>query len=648
MNEGYLLFLLKGYGIPEIISFGHKGKYNVMIEELLSKSIQELFELNDNEMPLKDVCMIAIQLLERIEYIHSKFIIHRNINPTNFVIGEKNNFLIYVIDFVMAKKYRSSRTGKHLKFNLNQKIFGNVSFISVNSMRGMEQSRRDDLESLGYMLIYLLKGYLPWKEFENKNDKIQKIFQLKRKISLSRLCRYLPEEIKKYIEYCKILSFEQEPNYEYLKGLFKQILIKIQKINDNIFFWNKNKKIDNKNIKININKRRESPSMGLYRKIHSSFNKNNINNFFDENISDRINNTKKKHYSKTELMVKVLNNSQRGKDKYDSLNRNNNKLSSTGLIDNNYIYKKKNNINSYINNSIRNNKTTFNSNDEKIKDENKIIYINCFKSSELSNLEEKSDKIKNLKQNIGKSVKSEINDKFLHNLNIIEHKNTLPIEKYKRKTFNEEKSKSLSNYILYNKGSLRNIERKGKSKINYNNQNYIDNINIIGYLNTDNKITINNSNNYLNKNKNKNFISKIIIKKIREKNINPKNNRPQYCPTEYNENKITYHSIFHRKIKTNFNLIDNLPIKEDRTEIKNNKNINLPNNQIQKKKSTNMIKKENNKPNNDLKKNYINSNINKNELDFILQIEPNIWEQYSKYKTRKQEYKNISNNKVIK
>ena len=236
MNEGYLLFLLKGYGIPEIISFGHKGKYNVMIEELLSKSIQELFELNDNEMPLKNVCMIAIQLLERIEYIHSKFIIHRNINPTNFVIGEKNNSLIYVIDFGMAKKYRSSRTGKHLKFNLNQKIFGNVSFISVNSMRGMEQSRRDDLESLGYMLIYLLKGYLPWKEFENKNDKIQKIFQLKRKISLSRLCRYLPEEIKKYIEYCKILSFEQEPNYEYLKGLFKQILIKIQKINDNIFF----------------------------------------------------------------------------------------------------------------------------------------------------------------------------------------------------------------------------------------------------------------------------------------------------------------------------------------------------------------------------------------------------------------------------
>lgn len=517
LNEGYLLFLLKGYGIPEIISFGHKGKYNVMIEELLSKSIQELFELNDNEMPLKDVCMIAIQLLERIEYIHSKFIIHRNINPTNFVIGEKNNSLIYVIDFGMAKKYRSSRTGKHLKFNLNQKIFGNVSFISVNSMRGMEQSRRDDLESLGYMLIYLLKGYLPWKEFENKNDKIQKIFQLKRKISLSRLCRYLPEEIKKYIEYCKILSFEQEPNYEYLKGLFKQILIKIQKINDNIFFWNKNKKIDNKNIKININKRRESPSMGLYRKIHSSFNKNNINNFFDENISDRINNTKKKHYSKTELMVKVLNNSQRGKDKYDSLNRNNNKLSSTGLIDNNYIYKKKNNINSYINNSIRNNKTTFNSNDEKIKDENKIIYINCFKSSELSNLEEKSDKIKNLKQNIGKSVKSEINDKFLHNLNIIEHKNTLPIEKYKRKTFNEEKSKSLSNYILYNKGSLRNIERKGKSKINYNNQNYIDNINIIGYLNTDNKITINNSNNNLNKNKNKNFISKINIKKITKK-----------------------------------------------------------------------------------------------------------------------------------
>ena len=90
--------------------------------------------------------------------------------------------------------------------------------------------------------------------------------------------------MQEYIEYCKILSFEQEPNYEYLKGLFKQILIKIQKINDNIFFWNKNKKIDNKNIKININKRRESPSMRLYGKIHSSFNKNTSTFFKYNNV----------------------------------------------------------------------------------------------------------------------------------------------------------------------------------------------------------------------------------------------------------------------------------------------------------------------------------------------------------------------------
>ena len=201
-----MLFNLKGYGIPEIISFGHKGKYNVLIEELLGKSLQDLFEFNDNEMPLKDVYMIAIQLLERIEYIHSKYIIHRNINPTNFIIGEKNPSLIYAIDFANAKKYRSSRTGKHLKFNLNQKVIGDISFISINSMKGNEQSRRDDLESLGYMIIYLLKGFLPWKEFEYKKDKMQKIFELKKKISLIRLCKYLPNEIRLYMDYCRNLN----------------------------------------------------------------------------------------------------------------------------------------------------------------------------------------------------------------------------------------------------------------------------------------------------------------------------------------------------------------------------------------------------------------------------------------------------------
>ena len=206
-NECYILLDLEGYGIPEILSFGHSGKYNVLIEELLGKSLQELYELNDNEIPLKDICMISIQILERLQYIHSKYIIHRNINPNNFLIGKKNSSLIYIIDFAYAKKYRSKYTGNHIKFNLNQKMVGEISYISANSMRGGEQSRKDDLESFGYMIIYLLKGFLPWKEFENKKDKIKKIYDLKNKISYTRLCKYLPEEIKIFMEYTKKLSF---------------------------------------------------------------------------------------------------------------------------------------------------------------------------------------------------------------------------------------------------------------------------------------------------------------------------------------------------------------------------------------------------------------------------------------------------------
>ena len=177
--------------------------------------------------------MIAIQTLDRLEYIHSKNIIHRDVKPDNLLIGNKDPKIIYIIDFSFARKYRSSRTGKHIKFKYIQLSCGSLNYLSINANKGYEQSRRDDLESLGYMLIYLAKDYLPWISTEKinleYNIKFQAIFKLKHSSKPENLCKGLPEEFAEYLRYTRNLKFEQDPDYNYLRNLFIKVLIKNKK-----------------------------------------------------------------------------------------------------------------------------------------------------------------------------------------------------------------------------------------------------------------------------------------------------------------------------------------------------------------------------------------------------------------------------------
>ena len=117
-TEAYYLYILKGIGIPKLISYGQNERYNILVETLLGKSLQRLFINNNRYLCLKDVSMIAIQIIERLKFIHSKYIIHRDIKPENFMFGYDDPFIIYLIDFGLSKKYRSSRTGKHVKFSV--------------------------------------------------------------------------------------------------------------------------------------------------------------------------------------------------------------------------------------------------------------------------------------------------------------------------------------------------------------------------------------------------------------------------------------------------------------------------------------------------------------------------------------------------
>ena len=323
-SEAFLLMNLKGYGIPKIITYGRHGLYNVLIEELLGLSIGHIYDSYiRNKFDLKDICMIALQSLDRIEYIHSKLVIHRDIKPHNLVIGRNDPNVIYLIDFGLSRKYRSSRTGKHIKFNNLKLTFGSLRYLSINGNKGFEQSRRDDLESLGYMLIFLATGTIPWIQYENiEIDVVKKyllVYKIKKNIPTEKLCKGLPDEMIEYINYCKGLHFEEDPDYNHLRSLFVQILNKKNLKNDMKFCFfnlilnesqrNNNRESYNKK----IIKRSVSPHIRLLNKIKTNLLKEKsktilenenynigsishlqkpINYFYKDNEDNNINNEK--------------------------------------------------------------------------------------------------------------------------------------------------------------------------------------------------------------------------------------------------------------------------------------------------------------------------------------------------------------------
>ena len=269
-REAYILYYLKGPGLPEVISFGKTKRYYILIQTLLGKSLYDLYNESNRKFNLKDICMLGIQLIERLQYIHSKNYIHRDIKPHNFLIGAKDEGLIYIIDFGLSKKYRSDR-GNHVKFSISKHITGTPRFCSVNSMRGVEQSRRDDLESLCYLIIYFFKGYLPWQGLKigNRYQRFQAIAKMKKYIKVESLCEDLPEEIVTFCKYTRNLKFAENPDYEHMKNLFYNVLNKNGLVNDKQFSWIKegNNNIDKTK---HIYSYRNSPHKRLYQKIQMS------------------------------------------------------------------------------------------------------------------------------------------------------------------------------------------------------------------------------------------------------------------------------------------------------------------------------------------------------------------------------------------
>jgi len=208
--------------------------------ELLGSSLEDLFQQNGSKFSLKTTCMIADQMIERMQFIHEKHIVHRDIKPDNFLIGTgENSKLIYLIDFGLANKFRSSKTLIHHELKNHKKLTGTARYASINALIGLEQSRRDDLEAIGYCLLYFLRGSLPWQglKVNKEEDRYKKIHQKKLNLTPEELCKGFPSELAEYLTYTRNLQYEQDPDYDYLKGLFKKIMIANNWEYDHKFDW---------------------------------------------------------------------------------------------------------------------------------------------------------------------------------------------------------------------------------------------------------------------------------------------------------------------------------------------------------------------------------------------------------------------------
>jgi casein kinase 1 epsilon len=239
--ESKIYMLLQGgTGIPNLKWYGVEGEYNVMVIDLLGPSLEDLFNYCNRKFTLKTVLMLADQLINRVEYMHSRGFLHRDIKPDNFLmgLGRKAN-QVYVIDFGLAKKYRDLQTHKHIPYRENKNLTGTARYASVNTHLGVEQSRRDDLESLGYVLMYFLRGSLPWQGLKagTKKQKYDKISEKKMLTPIEVLCKSYPSEFTSYFHYCRSLRFEDKPDYSYLKRLFRDLFIREGYQFDYVFDW---------------------------------------------------------------------------------------------------------------------------------------------------------------------------------------------------------------------------------------------------------------------------------------------------------------------------------------------------------------------------------------------------------------------------
>ena len=310
-TEAYILSHLKAFGLPEMKLFGCNSEFNILIMELLGQSLEALFQAQNKSFSIKTACMLGIQMIDRIEYIHSRRIIHRDIKPDNFVMGRNlKSHIVYVLDFGLSKKYWSSSHKCHIPFIKGKKLTGTARYASINALSGFEQSRRDDLVSIGSIIMYFIRGNLPWQglKLNNKEDRYKKICEKKRDTSAKELCNGFPVEFENFVSYTRNLEFTEVPDYNYLRNLLKNVINKSGSTIDFFYDWctqKPNIKSDDIIFTNDYNIKYNGPNEWLNSNIDNSKIKD-LNN--DENIDNKDEN---KENSSTKKITNshVINNS---------------------------------------------------------------------------------------------------------------------------------------------------------------------------------------------------------------------------------------------------------------------------------------------------------------------------------------------------
>ena len=194
--------------------------------EMFGPNLENVFKNLERNFSITTVAIIGMELLSLISYVHSKGFVHGDIKPENFVTKFNFDTTIHIIDFGLAKRYNDYKSGLHIPFRKTQNFAGTPMYSSINTHLGIEQSRRDDIESFAYTLLYFLKGSLPWKRIEGNKieEKYERILEMKLSILNDDFCKDLPKQFIDLLSYAQGMKFEEEPDYNYIKKLLLQLL----------------------------------------------------------------------------------------------------------------------------------------------------------------------------------------------------------------------------------------------------------------------------------------------------------------------------------------------------------------------------------------------------------------------------------------
>lgn len=216
-------------GVPKAICSGTVGSYNYLVMEMVGPTLERMFVYCNRKFSLKTVLLIGDAMVRRIERLHQMSHVHRDIKPENMAIGYYNYQQLYLLDFGLAKSYGAIVDGvcKHVRPKQGTSFTGTVRYSSINALQRMTTSRRDDIESLAYVMIYFLKGRLPWQQaarplanHSTEKQRKERVLEMKLSMKVNDLCDGLPNEFVVFVNYCRQLRFEEKPNYSFLRRLF--------------------------------------------------------------------------------------------------------------------------------------------------------------------------------------------------------------------------------------------------------------------------------------------------------------------------------------------------------------------------------------------------------------------------------------------